>query len=403
MIKICVPSRFEPALLDELEPLQAQTGRIHEIYGSLPRTRLGGGRSTARLRQQGAEVGFQDVRAFTERAHAAGIRVNYLMNGSCLDLTEYTREGHDAIVQYVEEIVAAGVDMVTIAVPYLVEIVTRRFPEMPVSVSAFAGIGSPHGLRLIERHGVQRVQVAEECNRDLPLLGELSSIASCDLSLIVNNGCLRYCPYRFYHNNLCSQSSQSGMPPFIDYPLLKCQQDRIASPVEIMRSPWIRPEDLPYYEERFGIELFKIAGRQLPLARIVTMARAYAQLSYEGNFLDLLATPSANFAHHPMTAALARERDDERFTLPHLEIDNGRLGGFTRALHARGGCRAERDCEECRLCDEMLPRVLSADDAEARADHAELLDELISELAGGSWTADGAPARPVSGAAARRP
>ncbi|MBW8059183.1 MAG: hypothetical protein FVQ78_02380 [Solirubrobacterales bacterium] len=387
MIKICVPSRFEPELLDILEPLQRETGRIHEIYGSLSRSVIGSGRPARRLAQQGGSPTFADVRRFTERAHDSGIRVNYLLNSAVLDHTEYTRAGRERILDYVGEVTDAGVDMVTIAVPYLIELVRSRFPELPVSVSVICEVADTHSLRLFEGFGVQRVQLAEECNRDLPLLESLAETAGSELSLVVNNGCLRFCAHRSYHHTLCTQGSRSDRPDhgYIDYPLLKCSAERARHPVELLRSPWIRPEDLRYYGEHFGIELFKLAGRQLPLANIATMATAYAHLGYDGNFLDLLATPAVNFARHPMTAGLAAARGPDGFETPDLHIDNARLGKLTRALHARGGCGGARDCEECRLCDTMMPQVIGADDPAARIEHAEVLEGLIGELADGSW------------------
>jgi collagenase-like PrtC family protease len=394
MAKICVPSRFEPELLDLLEPLQAETGAVHEVYGSLSRSPVGSGRPARRLAQQGGSPGFAEVRSFAARAHAAGIRVNYLLNAAVLDHREYTRAGRERILSYVGEIAESGVDMVTIAVPYLIELVRANFPELPVSVSVICEVSDTNGLRLFEGYGVERIQVAEECNRDLALLDLLAETARPELSLVVNNGCLRFCPYRSYHNTLCTQGSRSDKPDhgYIDYPLLKCSAERAREPVELLRSPWIRPEDLGFYEQRFGIELFKLAGRQLPLASIATMAGAYARGFYEGDFLDLLATPSVDFARHPMTAALAAERGPERYERPALRIDNAKLGKLTRALHARGGCGATRDCEECGLCDAMLPQVVEVDDAGARAEHAAALEELIGELADGSWAAGEAPA-----------
>jgi collagenase-like PrtC family protease len=388
-IKICVPSRFEPELLDGLEPLQAETGRIHEVYGSLSRSIVGSGRPARRLVQHGGTPTFEHVREFTERAHGMGIRVNYLLNAATLNMSEYTAAGRREIVEYVAEVADTGVDMVTIAVPYLIELVRAEFPELPVSVSVICEVDTTHELRLWERHGVQRVQLAEECNRDMALLEQLTKAATVDLSLVVNNGCLRFCPYRNYHNTLCTQGSQSERPAhgYIDYPLLKCSAIRALEPVEILRSPWVRPEDVKYYHEKFGIELFKIAGRQLTLENILNMASAYARGAYEGNFMDLLATPTVDFSSHPMTAALAAERGPERYRRPPIYIDNARLGKLTRALHARGGCGGTRDCDECGLCDAMMGGVIVEDDSAARAEHAQALQGLIGELVEGSWSA----------------
>jgi hypothetical protein len=105
--------------------------------------------------------------------------------------------------------------------------------------------------------------------------------------------------------------------------------------------------------------------------------------------MDLLATPSVDFSRHPMTAALATERGPERYRRPGIRIDNARLGRLTRALHARGGCGGERDCERCRLCDNLLAEVLTGDDPDERAAHATALEGLVGELADGSLTAAG--------------
>lgn len=395
MIKICLPSRFELELLEALSEVQERTGRIHEVYGALTRSRLGSGRPARRVSQAGGEPTFGDLQRFTERAHALGIRVNYLLNGALIDLREYDSAAQRALARLLEQILDAGVDMVTVAVPYLIEAVRAAAPELPVSVSVIAGVESPQGLRHMQALGVARVQVAEDCNRDFDLLGALVEGAQAELSLIVNNGCLRCCGYRRYHDVLCTQASQErdGTDRYIDHPLLRCSAARARDPVELLRSPWIRPEDLTFYHERFGIELFKIAGRQLPSERIARIARAYAELSYEGNFLDLLATPAVDFRRHPMTAEIAAQRGAERFARPQPFIDNARLGKLTRAIHARGGCPLARDCESCRLCDQIAPRVMDLDPA--GEEHAAALEELLTDLAGGHWSADVRPGAPA--------
>ncbi len=390
MIKLCVPGRFEMELLDHLEPLQEETGRIHEVYGSIPRSILGSARPTRRLIEHAGNPTFDDVKRFTDRAHAAGIQVNYTLNALVLDHTEYTRRGHDQILHYVSEVADAGVDIVTITVPYLIELVRKEFPELPVSVSVINEVDSTHSLRMFEEFDIERVFLAEECNRDFELLELLTKAATAELGLLLNNGCLRSCPLRIYHFAMASQASQNGRPEdsYVDYPLLKCSAKRVRNPVEILRSPWIRPEDLTFYQKKFGIELFKIVGRQLPLQSILTMVSSYARMKHEGNFLDLLSTPvAADFSRHPTTATAAAERGPERFQPPSFYLDNAKLGKLTGALHARGGCGGLRDCEECRLCDEMLSDVLTMGSESERTIHADALEGLIDEIADGSVTA----------------
>lgn len=391
MIKLCIPGRFEPQLLDHLEPLQAETGRIHEVYGSIPRSILGSARPTRRLTEHAGDKTLDDVSRFTARSHETGIEVNYTLNALVTDHTEYTRRGRDKIVRYINDVAETGVDRVTVTVPYLIELVRAELPELPVSVSVINEVDSTHSLRLFEEYGVERIFLAEECNRDFELLELLTGSATADLALLVNNGCLRFCPLRIYHFCMASQGSQQSreQDSYIDYPLLKCSAKRARNPVEILRSPWIRPEDLAFYEQRFGIDTFKIVGRQLPLEKIVEMAGSYARLAHDGNFIDLLSTPVASdFSRHPTTAKAAAERGPERFKPPYMYIDNAKLGRLSKAIQVRGGCGPLRDCEKCKLCDQMLPELLQYDSEAERTAHAEALEGLIGDLADGTLTAD---------------
>lgn len=400
MIKLCVPGRFEPELVDRLAEINSSAGgaaTVHEVYGSLSKSVVGSGRPAMRLAQQGGEPTFETVGDFVRRAHDAGIRVNYLLNSIVLSNGEYTTRGRREILDYVARIDEAGVDIVTISVPYLMELVRAHFPDLPVCVSVVNELASVHGIATIREFEPERMHVSEEVNRDHGLLRRLADACGVELSLVVNNGCLRFCPYRGYHHSLCSQGSQTAREAhgYVDWPLLRCSRARASEPVEIFRSPWLRPEDLPFYADRFGIEHFKIAGRQLPLQWILRVTEAYARCRYDGNLMDLLATPAANFARHPMTARIAEERGTHRFVPPPLWIDNRELDGFSAALRARGGCGADRDCERCRLCDLHLERATRHDPDAERAEHARALGELIDDLVEGRWSSDRDPARAV--------
>jgi len=50
---------------------------------------------------------------------------------------------------------------------------------------------------------------------------------------------------------------------FIDWCFLRCTEMKLRDPVNYIRSEWIRPEDIPAYEE-MGYDLFKVTERDLP-------------------------------------------------------------------------------------------------------------------------------------------
>jgi hypothetical protein len=73
---------------------------------------------------------------------------------------------------------------------------------------------------------------------------------------------------------------QQGLP--VDYCSLICNDLRLREPVNYLRANWIRPEDLPIYEE-MGYHNFKIVERNTPTAILLERVKAYANRRYDGN------------------------------------------------------------------------------------------------------------------------
>jgi len=60
------------------------------------------------------------------------------------------------------------------------------------------------------------------------------------------------------------------------------QYFRLRDPSQLIRSAWIRPEDIRHYEE-IGIHEFKLSGRTKTVAWILKCMRAYAKRSFKSN------------------------------------------------------------------------------------------------------------------------
>ena len=90
--------------------------------------------------------------------------------------------------------------------------------------------------------------------------------------------------------------------------------------------------------ENLGYHTFKIAGRELPTARLVSMVRAYTQQRYEGNLLDLL------------NGVMVMESKKTAPGVPAVKtpfIDNRKLYGFLDYFYT-SDCR--NGCGECNYC-----------------------------------------------------
>ncbi|MHC1569711.1 MAG: U32 family peptidase, partial [Candidatus Syntropharchaeales archaeon] len=80
----------------------------------------------------------EDIREQVDYAHANGIRMNIVLNSACLGGRHLTRDGHNLYRWYLKILNDVGVDAVTVAEPFLVEMIAKEFPDIAITVSCIA-------------------------------------------------------------------------------------------------------------------------------------------------------------------------------------------------------------------------------------------------------------------------
>ena len=379
-MKLCVPCRFEFELLEKLDDINKKYDSIHEVFGAIPESVVGSGRGAAGIRFFG-DIDMNHVREFTARAHSKGIEVNYLLNAQCLGNTEFTDEGRIEIMKYLEAIYSANVDSVTVSTPILADIIKRSFSGLKVVISVMAEANNSHRVALWEKMGVDRINLDYDSNRDFRRLKSVTQTAKVELELLVNDGCLFYCPFQKYHRVLSSHGSKKGATrrDYIDYCLLKCTIERVDNYAEILRGPWIRPEDTKFYEDNFGIHLFKLSGRYRPIEWIANAAEAYSKRSYDGNFIDLLSLTFPTLAAHRVIVPIVKD-DRTVAAPPEVYIDNKDLASFFEFIVKKGGCGNASQCELCRYCDTVAPELVKVGNHEDMKEYSYTVKSTLDRL-----------------------
>lgn len=377
-MKLSVAHNFDPALVPHL----AAIGKTYEVFGKLDRDIIGGGRSTYTLRH----ISKSRIALAVQQAHDHGITFNYLVNGASLNGQEQTRSGQKRIRNLLDWVAACGVDAVTVASPFLAQIVTKMYPKLGIRASAFAMIDTPAKARQWEDLGANTLCVsAITCNRDFERLRAIRDAVSCELQLIVNSSCLSHCVWEPTHMQLLTQSSRKHDTSHgfcLDYCVLNCSHRRLKDPVNFVRSVWIRPEDLSFYE-KLGIDCFKVLERSCPTDLLVKRVKAYRDQSFDGNLYELVA-PMASirkelgatfFSQARMIlsmlrpgkikiSSLLRIQDYMNEIIPHqfdrneapVYIDNMALDGFIQQL-AQRRCATE-DCSHCGICERFAAKAV---------------------------------------------
>lgn len=280
-MKYSVPTNWQDELIDGLMPAEGS-----ELYGQLNNDIIGGGRASALL----PFVSEKTARRHINIAHQKGFRFNYLLNATCLGNFRYLESHGNKIKRLLNWLVSAGVDAVTASSSPIVNLVRKYAPGLDIYVSVQENINNEFQIKHWDEMGVDKITLSVlDLNRNFALLRKIKGKIRCDLQLIANLKCLLGCHAYHCHGNLNAHSSQSGhrlKGYLIDYYTLKCNYIRFRNPEEFIKSPWIRPEDVHYYEE-IGIHWLKLVGREMESGKIQQIFKAYKNRRYDGNLLDL--------------------------------------------------------------------------------------------------------------------
>ena len=284
-----VPADFRIESIKEIAKLNENISiKIDEVYGNLKASTLGSGRKYSGL----PEASKEQIVEYINFAKKNNIKFNYTINASCLQNGEYKSESRENIIHQISGLIDYGVEHVTIALPSLIEIIRKEFPQLKVTVSVITGIDSLSKLEAFcEYENVDNIYIHEKAYRNFSLLKSLTKIAyshNKKIGVIANSFCLSDCPYRQYHYNYGAHATiESGMIP--EYYGYKCALIKFDNKRNVLNMPWIRPDDINKYID-IGIDRFKVSGREMHNndADINKVVSIYNDGFFNGNLAELL-------------------------------------------------------------------------------------------------------------------
>ncbi|MCL2150381.1 MAG: U32 family peptidase [Dehalococcoidia bacterium] len=282
-LEFSVPYNNDLETLDELFKLKELNGnRIREVYLSGPQRYSASGRIVE-------EIDEAKLVSVMSLIHAEGIRVNLVMNPTCEGLDWYEKENVKEKMEFLTRMHKEhGLEAVTIANPLFVEYVKETLPDIEIGVSVLGGINSTQGAVIYEKLGATVVTPDVDCNRDIEQLKQLKLATKLEFKLMVNEGCLYKCPFRRFHFNYISHKSKELGPVENDSFFAHCAQVTDSDHSQILKSGWIRPEDLEKYGEI--THFFKIVGRARPKSMVIRTTKAYMNQRWDGDLMDILSS-----------------------------------------------------------------------------------------------------------------
>ena len=373
--KLLVPAFWDDEFLEELDS-RGFSQHIYEIYGSLPASFMG----TMLTRASLPEVNPEGIEDYVKKLHARNIKFSYALNALAMGNLEYTSEGQQKIFAFLEWLGEIDVDSVIVSNPFLATLIMKHFPSFEVSVSSAACVDSIPKAKFWEEMGVSNIKLPLVVNRNFSMLNSLAKSIKVDLEVMVSQLCLYQCPMERYHTVTTNTDSQviqkEGVRSFMDWCRLQCNLIRWSNPVELIKSPIVRPEDVALYQS-YGIKYFKIVGRNRNMRnKIMNVIQAYVDRKWVGNLLDIVGV-NTNPPPYELKQFYPESEFERYFLEPLYYIDNAKLDGFIDYF-LENGYRCLSMCGTCRYCEEVAGRVITLPSKERLEQFLHALKELES-------------------------
>jgi collagenase-like PrtC family protease len=334
-LEFSVPYNNDLQTLTEIFKFKEFNGnRIREIYLSGPQEYAGSGRISK-------AQSFDDFSNTVNRIHNEGIRVNLLMNSVCEGDDWYSASVLKTTMGYLEQVFNDyGVKAITISNPMYIREVKRRFPDVEVCASVLADIDCIDKAIIYKKAGAEAFTPDVNINRNPRLLKKIKEKTGLEIKLMVNEGCLFKCPFRKFHFNYISHRSRNpgadGNRAEDNVFSLNCIQVSKSDPSQLIKSGWIRPEDLHKYGEISGF--FKLVGRTSSMNMILRSLEAYMGEKWAGDLLELMAGNLYSCSMSNLLNLDNRSLDNERFFEKVTSCDH--------------------ECIDCDYCGELAERIL---------------------------------------------
>ena len=310
MIHVSVGNTFDYKLLDGLSELSNPAMKVTELFGSIK-----GISPTCRSEDRIPYRSFPDLEEYVKRAASLGMDLTWTLNANCLGkIEDFERQWNDSLVPTLGRLWEYGVHRFIIAHPLMMKLVRAFFPEAYLEVSTVAEVDSVDKILFWRDLGANAICGKHSLNREFtilePFIKECKSLGMA-YRFIVNELCIKECPYRT--SCYLASSHNSERKVFGGWPFSDCSDLRKKNPYLWVSAPFILPQWLPFYVEKFGPDLsIKIVGRTSSTENVLRVTNWYFDGYYGGNLLDIWPGVEHLVGREPVKEIISCARLDEK-------------------------------------------------------------------------------------------
>ncbi|HBB65842.1 MAG: hypothetical protein A2X28_00325 [Elusimicrobia bacterium GWA2_56_46] len=275
-----IPFNGDTALMEEA----AKTGKVAEIYFAGP---AGNDLSQSYpVYGGGGDFSPRTISELIALCRDYEIRSNLLCNKPTLVFDDCP-----AAFRYIKSL--KYLDAVTVADPYALAAFVKEFPGKDIQCSVSMVLDSFEKVRTILKLGAGTVNLHIDLNRNEAALKALfrlkKSYPGFKVKLLANSVCYHACPFYKWHDALETlaplNNNKNSFGALLD--ANKCVFPK-PTRSDLLRRPFIRPEDVDYYLRKNRADIIKLAFRSNNSETLKRTLWAYFEGSYKGNLGDVV-------------------------------------------------------------------------------------------------------------------
>ncbi|MDD5245911.1 MAG: U32 family peptidase [Candidatus Omnitrophica bacterium] len=302
---------------------------VESVYFPAPAELAGSGRLI--LQKSGYP---REIIRLMRKCADLGIDTQLLMNATCMGIEGARRDKCSRVIEYIRGLYISGLKSVVLANPIYITEVRKHLPGIKIESSVNAFVRTVEHAQYLKRLGVDTLTVDRDINRNIPLIKKIKRETGLEIKVMLNEGCLKNCPFRVAHYNILSHADSASNIPMSNLfdPDRLCRMIYKDTPEKVFSVPFIPPEGVRHY---LGIaDHFKISTRGLSTLQVINCLKIYIKGDFEGNLLEILDCPGL--------AAFS-----------YLDYRQMRKSNFFRKM-----LRCSGECASCKFCFKLAKQVM---------------------------------------------
>jgi len=305
-----------------LKILDAYKDNIEAFYFPIPSYYLGSGRHVFQRKGYAHEIP-----GIIRKCSSLNIRSQLLLNATCETEKRLGKAFFSKIIAYIEGLKSLGLKSLVITNPIYISEIKRNIRGIAIESSVNCYVKTVEHALYLRDLGVDVLTIDRDINRDIPLIKKIRDKTGLKLKMVLNEGCLRNCPFRTTHYNYLSHGYRSR-----DIDNGFCIEILKRNPAKVFSIPFIVPEALHYYKDI--VDYYKLSTRVFSTPQIKSCLEAYIRQDFNGDLLKLLDCLGLSYFDFIDYKVLKRKNFFETML------------------------KCDKDCVNCNYCNELEKRTV---------------------------------------------